>query len=176
MPELDENATFLIATSWQALNRATDGDEKTLECNCTIVILFAYFFIEANLTQIIKKMGRYQDMTNFLGNKNKYPGLFLKLGWFYNEFISSKKAKTKSAFFDKTFELKLDQEFSGFSKLHDFRNGVAHGVIKRSLTNLDTAIELRINAKKIVDKLFQISKSEGFDIPRLVTYEMSLKV
>ena len=97
MAEVNENATFLIAISWQALKRAEEFDYRTIDCNCTIVILFAYLFIEANLSQIIKVMGKYTEMSKFV--KNPYPGLRLKLGWFYNEFIARDKVETKEQLF-----------------------------------------------------------------------------
>ena len=56
MPEVSKNAAILIATSFQALNRAKAGDATTMLCNCTITVLFAGFFIEENLDEIVKKM------------------------------------------------------------------------------------------------------------------------
>lgn len=44
MPEGSEDATILIATSWQALKRAKAGDERTMITNCAVVIVFAGFF------------------------------------------------------------------------------------------------------------------------------------
>jgi len=57
MPEATEDAVFLIATSYQALGRASVGDDETMTCNCTVVLVFAAFFIEANLSHIIKERG-----------------------------------------------------------------------------------------------------------------------
>ena len=58
MPEGSLDATILIATSWQALKRAKGGDERTMITNCTIVIVFASFFIEANLNRIIRPLAK----------------------------------------------------------------------------------------------------------------------
>src|SRR3970282_181199 len=55
MPEVTSDATLIIATSWQALGRAETGDERAGICNCTVMIGFAAFFIEANLNQFIEK-------------------------------------------------------------------------------------------------------------------------
>lgn len=171
MPEVDYNATLLIAISWQALNRAKSGHDRTLECDCTVIILFAYFFIEATLSQIMEKMERYPDMKAFVNND--HPGLLLKLGWFYNEYVARDKAQTREEMFDKGIKSKLYRKFPGFYKLREFRNDVAHGVIRRSYANLDLAESLRSKAKDIVDKLFDISNSSGFDIPRGITYEIT---
>lgn len=82
MPEGSKHASILIATSWQALNRAIKGRKDTLICDCTIVILFASFFVESNLHYIIEEMNLKREMSNFLGKK--YPGIQDKLGWHYN--------------------------------------------------------------------------------------------
>ena len=173
MPEVNVDATFLIATSWQALKRAKSGNERTIECNCTVVILFAGLFIEANLSHIIDKMGRTADMISFLGGYS-YPGLMSKMGWFYNDYIARDKANSKREMYQRGIESKVYRKFPGFYKLYNFRNAVSHGVIKRNYTNLSTAKELRIQAKDIVEKLFEISNSAGFEIPRVVTYDMAL--
>ena len=48
MPEGTPDATILIANSWQALNRLKWEIEETEVCDCTIVLLFAGFYIETN--------------------------------------------------------------------------------------------------------------------------------
>jgi len=68
---------ILIAISWQALNRALSGDPRTRLCDCTVVILFAGFFVEANLNDIVQRLGRKRDMLAFL--QRPYPGLQDKL-------------------------------------------------------------------------------------------------
>src|SRR5262245_43722618 len=86
MPEGSVDATILLATSWQALKRAKNGDERTMLCNCTVVVVFAAFFIEANLNHIVEEMGKTNEMLQFLGNRNA--GLQHKLAWFYNNFVA----------------------------------------------------------------------------------------
>lgn len=54
MPEASKDATLIIATSWQALNRAETGDERTMICNCTVMIVFAAFYIETNLMSVAR--------------------------------------------------------------------------------------------------------------------------
>jgi hypothetical protein len=46
VPEGTKHAAVLITTSWQALNRAVQGDHDARLCNCTVVILFAGFYDE----------------------------------------------------------------------------------------------------------------------------------
>ena len=56
MPEAGRHAPILIATSWQALNRAIDEGAETRICNCIVVILFAGLYVEANLNQIVRRL------------------------------------------------------------------------------------------------------------------------
>jgi hypothetical protein len=93
MPEGSKDAAILIATSWQALNRANFGNPNTLITDCTVVILFAGFFVEANLNYIIEEMGMTAHMRGFL--KKDYPGIQDKLGWFYNEYVARQKVGTR---------------------------------------------------------------------------------
>ena len=52
MPEVSTDASILIGISWQALERAEKGDERSIISDCTVAIIFAGFFIEANLNQM----------------------------------------------------------------------------------------------------------------------------
>lgn len=173
MPEVSEDATFLIATSWQALKRAKEGDDRTMVCNCTIVILFAGFFIEANLNHIIYEMGKTNELTRFFGN-NRFIGLQGKIGWFYNQYVARDKAQNKREMYNKMIVQKLNRKFPGFDKIYEFRNSVSHGVINRSDASLENTMKLRKQAKEIVDQLFSIAKSAGHEIPRVVSYEMAI--
>jgi hypothetical protein len=173
MTEVSVDATFLIATSWQALKRAKLGDERTMVCNCTIVILFAGFFIEANLNHIIDNMSKKEEMIRFLGN-NLFPGLQGKLGWFYNQYVARDKARNNTEMYNNGISLKLSRKFPGFNKIYEFRNSVSHGVIRKSYANLEHAKVLRRQSKAIVDELFKIAGKAGFDISRVVTYEMAI--
>ena len=56
MPEASEDATILIAISFQALQRLETRNKATEICDCTITILFAAFFVEANLNYILYKI------------------------------------------------------------------------------------------------------------------------
>ena len=80
MAEATGDAVFLFATSLQALGRAAQGDDETRTCNCTVVLIFAAFYTEANLTHIIKEMGEYKIMWQDLQGGN--PGLYLKFSCF----------------------------------------------------------------------------------------------
>jgi len=53
MSESTDDAMILISISWQALKRAELGDWRTTLCDCIVIIIFASFFIEANLNKII---------------------------------------------------------------------------------------------------------------------------
>jgi len=172
MAEVSEDATLLIATSWQALGRAVEGDEKASVVNCAVVIVFAGFFVEANLNHILEALGRQADMEDFF--KPSKPGLQQKLGWYYSEYAASSKATNKEALNVEVFRRELLARFPGFEEIYRFRNDVAHGHIDRSLTNLIDAKRLRDYSKAIVDDLFGIAQARGREIPRLVTYDMAI--
>lgn len=172
MAEGSIDAMILISISWQALKRAELGDESTRVCNCTVVLVFACFFIEANLNRIIEKMGMEKEMIDFLGNE--HPGLQEKLAWFYNKFVARDKAATKKQFKSKKIYRKIRRKFTGFGKLYDFRNDVSHGDIDLSIANIEDAEMLRIKAKEIVESLFHIAKKSGVEIPRNITYELAI--
>jgi hypothetical protein len=173
MPEGSIDATILLATSWQALKRAKSGDERTMICNCTVVVVFAAFFIEANLNHIVDKMDKNDEMFQFLGNPNA--GLQHKLAWFYNRFVARPKAVNKRQMYSNGIERKLRRRFPGFYEIYNFRNNISHGIINRGTANINDAKRLRIRAKEIVDELFRISAKVGYDVPRSVTYEVAIK-
>lgn len=172
MPEGSKDAAILIATSWQALGRAIRGNTATQICDCTVVTLFASFFIEANLNYIIEKLHMKNQMIAFLNNK-PFPGLQDKLGWFYNQYIAKTKAKTKKDLFDKGIESKLKRRYPGFAALYRFRNDLSHGVINHTARSLQKVIELRQQAKDIVDDLFSVAARAGHVIPRVTTYQQA---
>jgi hypothetical protein len=87
LPEAGRHAPILIATSWQALGRAVNEGPDTLLCNCTVVVLFAGFYVEANLNHIVQALRLRGRLKTFTNGKN-HPGLQDKLAWFYNEFIA----------------------------------------------------------------------------------------
>ena len=61
MSELSEDAAILIATSWQAMVRAEGKKPITTITNCTTMILFATFFVEATLNYIIEKFAKAEN-------------------------------------------------------------------------------------------------------------------
>ena len=68
MPEVSKDAKVLIDISFQALDRAKKGDERNKILDCTVALVFAGFFIEANLNHIIEVLNKKQEMINFLNN------------------------------------------------------------------------------------------------------------
>lgn len=169
MPEVSKNAAILIATSFQALNRAKAGDATTMLCNCTITVLFAGFFIEENLDEIVKKMHVMHEMKNFLGKE--YPSLYHKLAWYFNQYVTEPKSDNPKGL--EKLERRINKKFPGFRRIYEIRNFVAHGKIQRRLT-LREAEKLRQQAKVIVDDLFVIAKKHNYEIPRKITYEMAI--
>ena len=47
-------------------------------------------------------------------------------------------------------------------------------MIDRRTANLNDAKQLRAHAKTIVDELFRISAKAGYEIPRSITYEVTI--
>ena len=168
MPEVSKDASILIGISWQALKRAERGDKHTKISDCTVALIFAGFFIEANLNQIIEALGKRQEMIDFLGVK--HPGLQDKLAWFYNFYIAQSKLNSKKEG-TKDLYTKLRVEFPGFDEIYKFRNDISHGNIDSAIANLADVQRLRTEAKNIVDKLFKFAEqATGQAIPRTTTY------
>jgi hypothetical protein len=167
MAEINPDASFLIATSWQALKRAETGDERTMMTNCTVIIIFAGFFIEANLNHIIAEMGKVEDVSRFAGGGN--PGLGAKLAWFYESFISKQELSTKKQIYEAMW-----QDFPEAEEIIEFRNKVSHGEIDREVANLEDAKRLRLSAKKLVDRLIDEAKEAGHPMERGTTYKLAI--
>lgn len=166
MPEVTADATFILATSWQALGRAETGDERARVCNCTVIIVFAAFYIEANLNHFIDKAAALPELPPPPGEDK---GLQRKLGWLYNSFIAASPVTDLA-----DLESKLEEEFPGFQRIRRFRNNVSHGVIDRSVATLDVAKELRKSAKAIVERIIAVGRDRGLDIEPSVEYEMAI--
>ncbi|HET6593995.1 MAG TPA: hypothetical protein VFG81_00125 [Anaerolineales bacterium] len=179
MPEASSDASILIAVSWQALNRTIQNDKETVVCDSTVVILFAAFFIEANLDHIIDKLGIKEEMLDFLYGKKrqgeKYPGLQAKLGWFYNSFIENSPMATKNQKYKAGIRERLGEKFPGFEVIYEFRNKISHGEIQKTVANREDAEILRQQAKDIVNELFDIFTAKtGYNISRDVTYKNAI--
>lgn len=159
---------ILIAISWQALNRAISGHANTKLCDCTVVILFAGFYLEANLNDLIQQLGRTREMRTFLGRQ--YPGLGAKLAWFYNEYVARVKAVGKADLTRKGVYRKVRTRFPGFAKLSRFRNDLSHGVVNSTAQSLAEAQRLRRQAKDIVASLFRIAERHGHTVRQSTDY------
>jgi hypothetical protein len=168
VPEAGKHAPILIATSWQALNRALVEGPQTQICNCTVVILFAGFYVEANLNHIAEELKLRHSMKSFLNQR--HAGLQDKLAWFYNEFVARKKAPNRAALFRGGITKKLRRRFPGFAKLYRFRNDLSHGVVNKSARSLTEAQQLRQQAKDLVANLFDILEKHGQIVSRDMTY------
>ena len=57
-------------------------------CNCTIIIVFAAFYIESNLNHIIETMSKTKEMIDYYEHR---PGLQEKLIWFYISYYTNDK-------------------------------------------------------------------------------------
>jgi hypothetical protein len=173
MPEVSKDAKVLIDISFQALDRAKRSDERNKILDCTVALVFAGFFIEANLNHIIiEVLDKEQEIINFL--KNDRAGVQDKLAWFYNVYVAEPESKLNSKTKDgmKGLYAKLRDKFPGFGAIYDFRNHISHGKIDSTISNLVDAERLRVNAKNIVDELFNIAEQvTGQPIARTVTYD-----
>jgi hypothetical protein len=169
MPEAGRHAPVLIATSWQALGRAINEGLDTRVCNCTVVVLFAGFYVEANLNHIIRVLKLRSRLETFMGGK-KHPGLQDKLAWFYNDFISPARASDLRTARSQGIDRKVRRRFPGFAGLYRFRNDISHGVVNRSGRSLAQAQRLRQQAKKIVSELFEILEQRGHTVRRATSY------
>jgi hypothetical protein len=174
LPEAGRHAPILIATSWQALGRAVHEGPDTLICNCTVVVLFAGFYVEASLNHIIHTL-RLSGRLRAFANGNKYPGLQDKLAWFYNDFIARAPVSDLRTARSRGIHRKVRSRFPGFAQLYRFRNNIAHGVINRSGRSLSEAERLRQQAKGIVSELFAVLEVRGHRIRRATTYFQAIQ-
>ena len=173
MAEGSRQAALLIATSYQALNRALRSTRATRVSDCTVLILFAGFYLEATLNYLIEQTGQTRPMRKFF--KPVHPGLHHKLAWIYNEHVALQKAPTREKLYNSGIDSKLRRRFPGFGPLHRFRNDISHGEINRSARSLARAMKLRRQAKSIVDELYAITSRAGHDIPRLKNYDDAIR-
>jgi hypothetical protein len=174
MPEGSKDAAILIATSYQALYRAFKTNNKDmLFTNCTVLILFAGFFVEATLNYIFEFLNI--DIKAFPRDEKSsegipYPGMQAKLAFFYNEFIKESKSSNWRNLLKKSIYEEISAMFPGFSDLHEFRNDISHGRINEAAKSFETAIKLREQAKDIVDHLYTITTNKGYSVKRLENY------
>lgn len=184
MPEAGRHAPVLIAISFQALNRIEREGQKTRLCNCTVVILFAGFFVEANLNHIFERLGLESQMETFGRGERKsgerkrkkyYPGLQDKLSFFHNKFVAHSEAGSLQEFRANGGNAKIRRRFKGFAELYGFRNDLSHGVINSSANSVEETKRLRQQAKNIVGDLYTILKKRGHDVPRDTTYHEAIQ-
>jgi len=168
MPEGSKQAAILIATSFQAMNRAARGSQDTLVSDATVMILFACFYIEATLNYIADFTGNAPAMAKFL--EKPYPGMQDKLAWFYNKFVARKKAPDRKHLYDSEIKTKLRRKYPGFAELHNFRNDISHGQVNKCAASMATANRLRQNAKDLVAALYDAASKGGVEVPRITTY------
>jgi hypothetical protein len=174
MPEVNEAAAMHIATSYQAHVRAMNANQFTEVCNCTVSILFSAFYIEESLNFIIEKLGKSKALDEFCGNNQS--GLFKKIVWFYDNYVTKSKHLKFGDLYSKKDEKRgeenkkeLEIRFPGINRINDFRDGVAHGIINKAI-NCDEEDYLRQCAKNIVSELIEIANRENGQITRTTTY------
>ena len=174
MPEAGEHSPVLIAISHQARERQiASGDPRTLRANCTIIIVFSAYYIEATLNSIIDQMNMRSKMDAFLNPRNLthfHPGMQAKLAWFYNEFVATKKAADKAELGTMKIYDQLEIKFPGYAEIRDFRNGVSHGKIGSVANDLAEALRLRELAKNIGTELLAIAQTYDPNVDADTTY------
>jgi len=166
MPEVTPDASLIIAISWQALTRAQSRNEETRIADCTVVIVFAAFFIEATLNHFIDKA---KERGGAADPPGEYDGLHKKISWVYNFFVADTPIADAAL-----LATKLEEQFPGFDAIRRFRNGVSHGRIDRSAASIENAKHLRAAAKVIVNRLLEIARDNNIEIEREVDYRRAI--
>jgi hypothetical protein len=172
MAEGSKQAAILIATSFQAMNRAAEGRKDTLVSDATVMILFASFYVEATLNYIAEFTGNGPAMAKFV--KKSHPGMQDKLAWFYNMYVARRKALSKEQLYDRGIESKLRRKYPGFAEIYKFRNDISHGQVNKCAASMATANRLRQSAKDLVAGLYHATAKAGCDIPRITTYRQAI--
>lgn len=178
MSEGSDHAAILIAVSYQALQRAIREDQNTILADCTVLILFAGFYVEATLNHILESINsdiRSFPMSVTISRGKNNIGLQDKLAWFYNEFVEEHKFSYWNDLRGSSIQSKLGELFPGFQELLSFRNDIAHGVISDIARSLDKSEQLRQQAKDIARKLYEISEINGYKVPRLISYQDAIR-
>jgi hypothetical protein len=142
--------------------------------NCTIVVLFAGFYIEAYINHIIRVLKKRRRFDAFMGRR-RYPGLQDKLAWFYNDFISPVPALDLDTARKHGIDRRVRRRFPGFAKLHRFRNDISHGVVNHSGRSVSEAQQLRQQAKTIVSELLAVLEQRGHRIRRTMSYRKAIQ-
>jgi hypothetical protein len=137
------------------------------------VVLFAGFYVEANLNHIVQRLNMAGNLKAFTGGR--YPGLQDKLAWFYNEFVARAPSADLRTARRQGIARKVRRQFPGFAHLYRFRNDISHGVINKSGRSLATAKRLRQQAIDMVAQLFAILERRGHRIPRTTTYWQAIR-
>lgn len=173
MSEGNHDAAFLIAVSYQALIRAIENNPGTPAADCTVLILFAGYYVEATLNHIFSSLEK--DIKAFAYNKiSKASGMNDKLMLFYNEFIEDNKATNWKELRDRKLDTKLNEMFPSYSELRAFRNDISHGKINGMANSLDKALELRQQAKDLTGRFYAITAEKGYNVQRLTTYREAI--
>lgn len=163
MPEVSDNAAFLIATSFQAYQRLNTSDFGEKICVSAVTIVFACIYLEQSLDVIVRTMKVKSKMEREIldGNsRNHQPSLLEKYIWFCNKYLVDDNEKVNEPFGrdDKgnyKYLHKLDENLPGFNTLRYLRNKITHGKIEKIIPYLDQIKNLRKSAKDIVSKILQ---------------------
>jgi hypothetical protein len=181
MPEVSENAMFLITASYQPFTRIEYGNKYTIPCDMLTTLVFLGFYIEATLDYIITEMEQKDEMIDVIGHKK---GLGYKLFWFYNRNVTHITFNDLKEFRG-AFNLGLlYDKFIDLKKILDFRNDIAHGDIDEAIKrikdykeDIDAVSLLRTSAKRITNKLVCIAYDAGFPhIEKNVDYDEAVGV
>jgi hypothetical protein len=164
----------LIATSWQALDRVVSDGPDARICNCTIVVLFAGFYLEAYLNHIVRVLKKRSRFAAFMGRR-RHPGLNDKLAWFYNDFVSPQPAQDLDTARKHGIDRRVRRRFPGFAALYQFRNAISHGVVNHSGRSEAEARRLREQAKAIVSELLTVLETRGHKIRRTRSYWQAIQ-
>lgn len=173
MPEISDNAAILLATSYQAKNRAELHTGDLRKCNSIVVLIFACFYLEETIEVVIQKLEKSNDVIDFTNRSN--PGLLGKFAWFYNNYLFEEPKSSFSYFFEgkvKEILQALDSAFPRFQDLYNFRNDISHGKINKFAMDLSEVCQLRQAAKDIVNELLRITNLEKH---RVVKFDSAIK-
>ncbi|MEN6511595.1 MAG: hypothetical protein ABFD00_07155 [Chloroherpetonaceae bacterium] len=167
MAEVNNNASILIATSFQAIERAKVSSAPE---NLMISLVFLGFYLEENLDFIIETLNKKNELIKFFNKKNNH-GLLDKFGWFYNSYIASERLQKSNKKFMRCLLKNLEERYPGFKKIYEYRNHVSHGKINSSV-NIQKVGQLRQTAKAITDDLLEIvNQKESISIKKNINYK-----
>jgi hypothetical protein len=172
MPEVCQNATILLAISWQAFDRIKSDRFDLRVCDSVVAIVFSCFYMEESFNVIIDEVVK---RNHDLKKPSRDSGMLKKCLWLFNELYLDNEQRLENPYKKTNNEfdllLPLCQEFPEFRKLLQLRNDISHGEVEKIIPYLDEISHLRQSAKDIITMFLNCTELDIRNIHYQATME-----